>query len=241
MQQVSFPDINSTPTQQVAPPCKNTPIPAFRRSPAPWIPKPRLLDAAAPRPLVPVIGRHRKEPNVPSDEGPLTLDRSRTVDEEFSDKVIDFLDRNDPKKTNKPFFVWYNRRECTSRPCCRQNMKPCRRTTGGKDWGIQEAGMKQLDDNIGDVLKKLEEMGQLDNTIVVFTTDNGAEAITFPDGGITPFKGQKGEAWEGGYRAPWWSAGRATSSLARSSDSYSHPSIGFQLLLTSQGAKRATA
>src|SRR6201990_437385 len=75
-------------------------------------------------------------------------------------------------------------------------------TRGGKDWGVNEAGMKQMNDNIGVLLAKLEEMGQLDNTIVVFTTDNGAEAITFPDGGVTPFKGQKGEAWEGGYRAP---------------------------------------
>jgi Sulfatase len=73
---------------------------------------------------------------------------------------------------------------------------------GGKDWGIQEAGMKQLDDNIGEVFKKLEAMGQMDNTIVVFTTDNGAETISFPDGGVTPFKGQKGEPWEGGYRSP---------------------------------------
>ena len=203
MQGVSFPDINSSPTvQAVVPPCKNEPVRGLSDPPGAVDPRTTLC-LTPPRPVIHCTSADGTEKNQScKDEGPLTLERSKTVDEEISAKVIDFLDRNDPKKTNKPFFVWYNPARMHITTVLSPKYEAMLGVKGGKDWGINEVGMKQMDDNIGEVFKKLEAMGEMDNTIIVFTTDNGAETITYPDGGVTPFRGGKLTTWEGGMRVP---------------------------------------
>jgi arylsulfatase len=103
-------------------------------------------------------------------------------------------------KDGKPFFIWLNPTRMHVFTHLAPKYEEMRNSENG--WTIQEAGMAQFDDDIGDVMKKLDDMGIADNTIVVVTTDNGAEGFSWPDGGTTPFKGWKGMGTEGGFRVP---------------------------------------
>ena len=129
-----------------------------------------------------------------SDTGPLTKKRMETIDEEVNAKAFDFMDR--AKKANKPFFLWWNSTKMHIFTHLKQGV------SGKTGLGIYADGMVEHDRQVGEVLAKLEELGIADETIVMYSTDNGAEAFTWPDGGTTMFRGEKNTQWEGGYRVP---------------------------------------
>ena len=128
------------------------------------------------------------------DTGPLTKKRMETVDSEILGVSLDFIER--AHAADKPFFVWHN----TTRMHVWTHLSEKYKEKSG--YGLYADGMMELDDTVGALLAKLDELGIADNTIVVFSTDNGAEKFTWPDGGTTPFRGEKGTTWEGGFRVP---------------------------------------
>jgi arylsulfatase len=128
------------------------------------------------------------------DTGPLTMKRMETVDEEFLSSSLQFIDRAHASDT--PFFVWFN----SSRMHIFTHLKPA--SEGKTGLGVYADGMVEHDGHVGQLLKKLDDLGIADDTIVLYTTDNGAETFSWPDGGTTPFRGEKNTNWEGGYRVP---------------------------------------
>jgi arylsulfatase len=126
--------------------------------------------------------------------GPLPKERMETVDEEFLAAALDFIDRKN--KDGVPWFCYFN----PTRMHVFTHLKPA--SKGKTGLGLYPDGMVELDGYVGQLLDKLDALGIADNTVVVFTTDNGAEVMSWPDGGATPFRGEKDTNWEGGWRVP---------------------------------------
>jgi arylsulfatase len=129
------------------------------------------------------------------DDGPLGKKRMETYDGEMLKLSLDFIDK--AVKEDKPFFVWHN----TTRMHVFTHLSPKYQAMVAEK-GFYGAGMTEADDHTGELLKKLDDLGIADNTIVIYSTDNGAEVFSWPDGGTTPFRGEKATTWEGGFRVP---------------------------------------
>ncbi len=159
-------------------------------------PKDGSLNAFAPRNVIYARSDDKGGQTI-EDDGVLTIDRMRTLDDEVNKHTINFIER--AVEANKPFFTWY----CPSRGHVWTHLSPkYEAMLGQNSWGLQEVVMKDLDDHVGEMMAKMEELGIEDNTIIIFTADNGPEIMTWPDGGMTPYHGEKGTTWEGGVRAP---------------------------------------
>ncbi len=135
----------------------------------------------------------------PKDMGPLSIKRMETIDDELVEHSLQFLDES--AKSKQPFFLWHN----PTRMHVNTHLKPASRYLAApysSEDDVYGSGMMEMDAHIGQLLKKLDDLGLAQNTIVIFTSDNGPQVFTWPDGGTTPFKGEKSSSWEGGYRVP---------------------------------------
>ena len=134
------------------------------------------------------------------DTGPLTRKRMETIDAEVLGHTLNWMDRN--AKGDKPFFMWFN--STAIHVWSHPNPKYIQKAVdeGRAEEDVVRARMIEHDEQVGTILKKLEDLGVADNTIVVYTTDNGNELMFWPDGGYAPFRGEKGTTWEGGVRVP---------------------------------------
>jgi len=128
------------------------------------------------------------------DTGPLTRKRMEIIDEEVTARALDFMER--AKKADKPFFLWWNSTKMHVFTHLKEGV------AGKTGLGVYADGMVEHDRQIGEVLSKLKELGLEENTIVMYSTDNGSESFSWPDGGTTMFRGEKNTQWEGGYRVP---------------------------------------
>jgi len=128
------------------------------------------------------------------DTGPLTSKRMETMDEEITAGALDFIERQ--HKADKPFFCWWNSTKMHIWTHLKEGVK------GKTGLGVYPDGMVEHDRQVGQLLAKLDELGIADNTIVMYSTDNGAEELSWPDGGTTPFRGEKDTNWDGGWRVP---------------------------------------
>jgi arylsulfatase len=128
------------------------------------------------------------------DTGPLTKKRMETMDEEITAGALDFIERQ--HKAGQPFFCWWN----STKMHVWTHLK--KESEGKTGLGVYPDGMVEHDGHVGQLLAKLDELGIADNTIVMYSTDNGAEELSWPDGGTTPFRGEKDTNWEGGWRVP---------------------------------------
>src|SRR6476620_4946142 len=154
--------------------------------------KQRIVDEGPLAPFPNMAGRQNWQ------EGRNAKYNMETFDEVLVENTNGFMDK--AKQEGKPFFIWHN----TTRMHVFTYISPKYQALMNyqSNYGLEEAGMAQLDDTVGAILKHLEDIGEAENTIVVFSTDNGAEVFTWPDGGMTPFKATKGTVFEGGFRVP---------------------------------------